>query len=84
MTQILITIVIVGIAAYFIVKKTIDTIRYFRKPRPCRGCNGSCGTCPIVEFPHAGKKHKQSLPRKEKHKDKSEIKNTDFKPTNKT
>jgi hypothetical protein len=58
MAQTLITIVIIAIAAYFIVKKTIETIRYFRKPAPCRGCNGACSSCPITDFPHAGNRKK--------------------------
>lgn len=60
MAQTLITIVIVAIAAYFIIKKAIETIRYFRKPAPCRGCSGSCNTCPITEFPHSGHNKKTS------------------------
>ena len=54
MAQTLITIAIIAIALYFIVKKAIQTIRYFRKPAPCRGCNGACNSCPITQFPHAG------------------------------
>ncbi|GET23414.1 hypothetical protein [Prolixibacter denitrificans] len=67
MAQTLITIVIIAIAAYFIIKKAIETIRYFRKPAPCRGCGGSCNTCPITEFPHAGNSKKTTAkPQKKK------------------
>lgn len=60
MAQTLITIVIIAIAAWFIIKKAIKTIHYFQKPAPCRGCNGSCNNCPITELPHSGKDKKTS------------------------